>query len=75
MSKKLVKMSKNVRFLSTFFAPPCANCSKRTIRSFEFLVLSFELNIAVDVVFLTNQKDYEPFSAANSMAAVCGVWR
>ncbi len=25
MSTKLVKMSKNVRFLSTFFAPPCAN--------------------------------------------------
>ncbi len=25
MSKKLVKISKNMRFLSTFFAPPCAN--------------------------------------------------
>ncbi len=44
MSKKLVKMSKNVRFLSTFFAPPCANCSKRAICSFESLVLSFELD-------------------------------
>ncbi len=46
MSKKLVKISKNVRFLSTFFAPPCANCSKRAIRSFESLVLSFELQKA-----------------------------
>ena len=27
------------------------------------------------IVFLTNQKDYEPFSAANNIAVVCGVWR
>ena len=27
------------------------------------------------IVFLTNQKDYEPFSAANSIAVVCGVCR
>ncbi len=33
MSKKLVKISKNGRFLSTFFVTPCANCSKRTAYS------------------------------------------
>ena len=65
MSKKLVKISKNMRFLSTFFADPCANCSKFVCRmgiwaktggSFEFLVLSFELNITVDVVGQAEKK-------------------
>ncbi len=32
MSKKLVKISKNMRFLSTFFATTCANCSKFVLR-------------------------------------------
>ena len=32
MSKKLVKISKNESLFSTFFADPCADCSKRIIR-------------------------------------------